>query len=164
MPRKTARTQSQRTFNAPKVSHVNSTQLQASLLKPMTHSELQNVSYNIWMHGRDRPRKPPGTRHNELTLALRLPSKAPRHILSAMRWHLGTFPVPPEPGLLRDIIRIGARPLVTIRRMQATRKELLAVERSIDSITFFFESKHFIYSVCNVHSRETEQHYLNIVM
>ena len=29
---------------------------------------------------------------------------------------------------------------------------------------FFFESKHFIYSVRNVHSRETEQHYLNIVM
>ena len=29
---------------------------------------------------------------------------------------------------------------------------------------FFFESKQFIYSVRNVHSRETEQHYLNIVM
>ena len=29
---------------------------------------------------------------------------------------------------------------------------------------FFFESKHFIYSVRNVHSLETEQHYLNIVM
>ena len=28
----------------------------------------------------------------------------------------------------------------------------------------FFESKHFIYSVRNVHSRETEQHYLNILM
>ena len=31
-------------------------------------------------------------------------------------------------------------------------------------LTFFFESKHFIYTVRNVHSRETEQHYLNIVM
>ena len=29
---------------------------------------------------------------------------------------------------------------------------------------FFFESEQFIYSVRNVHSRETEQHYLNIVM
>ena len=28
----------------------------------------------------------------------------------------------------------------------------------------FFESKHFIYSVRNAHSRETKQHYLNIVM
>ena len=32
------------------------------------------------------------------------------------------------------------------------------------SFFFFFESKHFIYSVRNVHSKETEQHYLNIVM
>ena len=31
-------------------------------------------------------------------------------------------------------------------------------------LTFFFESKYFIYTVRNVHSRETEQHYLNIVM
>ena len=37
-------------------------------------------------------------------------------------------------------------------------------EDNNDIITFFFESKHFIYSVRNVHSRETEQHYLNIVM
>ena len=29
---------------------------------------------------------------------------------------------------------------------------------------FFFESEQFTYSVRNVHSRETEQHYLNIVM
>ena len=28
----------------------------------------------------------------------------------------------------------------------------------------FFESEYFIYSVRNIHSRETEQHYLNIVM
>ena len=31
-------------------------------------------------------------------------------------------------------------------------------------LLIFFESKQFIYSVRNVHSRETEQHYLNIVM
>ena len=30
--------------------------------------------------------------------------------------------------------------------------------------TFFCESKQLIYSVRNVQSRETEQHYLNIVM
>ena len=31
------------------------------------------------------------------------------------------------------------------------------------SAQFFFESKHFIYIVRNFHSRETEQHFLNIV-
>ena len=35
---------------------------------------------------------------------------------------------------------------------------------TVRAYNFFFESKHFIYSVRNVHSRETEQHYLNIVM
>ena len=32
-----------------------------------------------------------------------------------------------------------------------------------DTLCVFFKSNHFIHSVRNVHNRETEQHYLNIV-
>ena len=37
-------------------------------------------------------------------------------------------------------------------------------DKSVTKVFIFFESTHFIYIVRNVHSRETERHYLNIVM
>ena len=58
----------------------------------------------------------------------------------------------------------GSTPVVSHRaRMQKTPSREYASVAGI-LLYIFFESKHFIYSVRNVHSRETEQHYLNIVM
>ena len=55
--------------------------------------------------------------------------------------------------------RFGSSRLPRLRSL--CRLESVDVRRVI---IFFFESKHFIYSVRNVHNRETEQHYLNIVI
>ena len=51
-----------------------------------------------------------------------------------------------------------------VRLMNVNKRLLAKAACPAKQAWFFFESKHFIYSVRNVHNRETEQHYLNIVI
>ena len=43
-------------------------------------------------------------------------------------------------------------------------KFVISRDVTFDKSTNFFESKYYIYSISNIHMRETEQYYLNIVM
>ena len=59
----------------------------------------------------------------------------------------------------------GSVKILIIDEVYTLKVEWLSlIDEKLRQKKFFFESKHFIYSLRNVHSRETEQHYLNIFM
>ena len=110
--------------------------LRRALQNPQDAKNQKRAAYVIWNSGRKGKRKPPMFHPKHWSLAIRVGREDPTIRLTAVRWHLGNFPLGTD-GSHSDSIRLHnmkIHALMKIKPEHVTRQHVADLENIITQI------------------------------
>ena len=108
--------------------------LRRALRRPLTKDEINRRSLVVWNSSRTGPRRPPEFIPRRWPLALQIPNKHHVERSMAIRWHLGTFPIPLPSSPLQTHLRLQLRTLLRKPTRDVQRNDIQRARRIISAI------------------------------
>ena len=101
---------------------------------PLTKDEINRRSLVVWNSSCTGPRRPPEFIPRRWPLAFQIPNKHHVERSMAIRWHLGTFPIPLPSSPLQTHLRLQLRTLLRKPTRDVQRYEIQRARRIISAI------------------------------
>ena len=105
-----------------------------ALRRPLTKDEINRRSLVVWNSSRTRPRRLPEFIPRRWPLALQIPNKHHVERSMAIRWHLGTFPIPLPSSPLQTHLRLQLKTLLRKPTRDVQRNEIQRARRITSAI------------------------------
>ena len=120
---------------SPKLPHAaNTTPFHRAFVNKLSTKETRRRSFVIWNSARRGPRQPPPITPKGWPIALRLSNRNYVQRLLAVRWYLGTFPIPIPGNLIPLHLRSQLKTLMRLDSTHITKRDIQDLHRTITAI------------------------------